>query len=117
MNDYYILDEAHELVPVETYRAYFDWLDQERAARGQEFPEATLQVAFDELGDRPDTVSTVFLGLDHSWGRDSPLLFETMLFTDDNRDSSMWRYSSWDEALAGHAAVVAAVRNKTPLPR
>lgn len=110
MSEYYILDAANQVVPVETFDAYYEWLDRERAARGQEFPVATLQVARDLLGDRPDCVSTVFLGMDHAWGDGPPLVFETMLFTDDDRDQTLWRYSTWDRAVAGHAEVVVAAR-------
>ena len=54
-------------------------------------------------------VSTVFLGLDHSFGMGPPILFETMVFGgpfDQERD----RYVTWDEAEAGHAAMVKRVK-------
>lgn len=55
-------------------------------------------------------VSTVFLGLDHSWrDGDSPELFETMAFNADGADFAMERYATWEEAEAGHAAMVATV--------
>lgn len=53
-------------------------------------------------------VSTVFLGLDHQWGDGPPLLFETMVFGGEH-DQEQWRYSTWDEAVAGHDAVVAKI--------
>jgi len=66
-------------------------------------------------------VSTVFLGLDHSFGGEEPLnkqfdendpfgeevgyikpiLFETMIFGGEN-DQYQERYSTWDEAVEGH---------------
>lgn len=46
-------------------------------------------------------VSTVFLGLDHSFGKGEPLLFETMIFGGKN-DQYQKRYSTWDEAEIGH---------------
>ena len=46
-------------------------------------------------------VSTVFLGLDHSFGDGEPLLFETMIFGSEN-DQYQDRYSTWDEAVEGH---------------
>lgn len=54
-------------------------------------------------------VSTVFLGVDHGLISDaSPILFETMWFTDYGGQGQQ-RYCTWDEAVAGHAEVVAAV--------
>jgi hypothetical protein len=51
-------------------------------------------------------VSTVFLGLDHSFGdSDYPALFETMIF-DDNDDRYQTRCSTWAEAEAMHAVAV-----------
>ena len=50
-------------------------------------------------------VSTVFLGLDHQFGDGPPLLFETMIFNG-KYDGDQWRYSTWDEAVAGHEAAV-----------
>lgn len=66
-------------------------------------------VASTQVGDY--RVSTVFLGLDHSFD-DGPLqLFETMVFDKDGDDR--WtdrfchRYATWDEADLGHGIVVA----------
>jgi hypothetical protein len=47
------------------------------------------------------TVSTVFLGLDHQYDDGPPLLFETMVFGG-GEDEMMDRYTTWDEAVAGH---------------
>ena len=69
-------------------------------------------------GERPrvakDTIgrvyiSTVFLGIDHAFGGGPPLLFETMVFRGP-MDGWQWRYSTWDEAEAGHKRVAEAVR-------
>lgn len=54
-------------------------------------------------------VSTVFLSLDHSWIGGPPLLFETMIF-DGPYDGFMRRYSTYDEALAGHNKVVEVLK-------
>lgn len=54
-------------------------------------------------------VSTVFLGLDHSFGGGPPLLFETMVFggpLDQDQD----RYTTWEQAEAGHAAMCKRVK-------
>jgi hypothetical protein len=52
------------------------------------------------------TVSTVFLSLDHSRDGGEPMLFETMVF-DSERGGDLVRCSTWDEAEAQHARIVA----------
>lgn len=55
-------------------------------------------------------VSTVFLGLNHRYlSEGPPILFETMTFGG-SRNETMYRYSSWDDAEAGHNAEVKRVR-------
>lgn len=51
------------------------------------------------------SVSTVFLGLDHSFGRSRPLLYETMIFGGPLSDEQ-WRYATEKEARAGHKKAV-----------
>ena len=52
------------------------------------------------------TVSTIFLGIDHSFSsRGPPVLFETMVFTDYGGEEQL-RWSTFDEALAGHQQLV-----------
>lgn len=50
-------------------------------------------------------ISTVWLGLDHSFGYGPPLIFETMVFKGGESDLDCERYSTEEEALAGHAAI------------
>jgi hypothetical protein len=56
--------------------------------------------------ESPDVlVSTVFLGLDHNHSNDGPpIVFETLVFGGPN-DQYMYRYATWDEAIAGHKRV------------
>jgi hypothetical protein len=109
---FYILD-GHEPVGLYEPDAVIKW--------GRWFETAPeRQVAFTDLGWA--TVSTVFLGVDHrmrAFGHDGPpILFETMVFANpkpgeafpDELDGRMNRYCTWDEAKAGHEAMVAAVR-------
>ncbi len=57
-------------------------------------------------------VSTIWLGLDHSWGGGPPLIFETMVFDDKaseegrGEDFDSQRYSTREEALEGHRELV-----------
>jgi hypothetical protein len=67
-------------------------------------------VAKVEIGDV--TVSTVLLVMDHSFGElDPPLIFETMIFGGDH-DGFTERYSTREEAEAGHARAVKLVREE-----
>jgi hypothetical protein len=65
----------------------------------QWFEKADRTVDKTQIGEVE--VSTVFLGLDHSFGGAIPLLFETMIFGGDE-DGYQERYSTWDEAVKGH---------------
>lgn len=65
-------------------------------------------------------ISTVWLGLDHSYiinnsnKKIDPVIFETMVFMDSHNsyiDSYMDRYSTEEEALAGHERICGMVRN------
>lgn len=89
----YILD-GHEPVPCEDITTWANWLET-----------AHRHVAEDTTpgGAR---VSTVFIGIDHNWEGGTPLLFETMIFGGPE-DTFQDRYSSWDEAVSGHAKALA----------
>jgi hypothetical protein len=58
-------------------------------------------------------VSTVFLGIDHGFGGRREL-FETMLFVNGSSEDCE-RYSTWDEAEAGHERWVKQVFKATPI--
>ena len=51
------------------------------------------------------SISTVFLGLDHSFDGKIPLLFETMIFGGEH-DQYQERYATWEEAEKGHIEAV-----------
>lgn len=57
-------------------------------------------------------VSTVWLGVDHSFGRGEPLIFETMIFGSGEMpfDEWCWRYPTEEESLRAHGAIVRALR-------
>lgn len=70
------------------------------------------------------TVSTVFLGLDHNFDLDKdtslldykPVLFETMVFSDQGEDLFQARYSSYEEAMKGHRRVVSYIQMNNQVP-
>lgn len=80
---------------------------QRRVARTEIFSASDPKVMY--------TVSTVWLGLDHNYySGGAPLIFETMAFGDSMAEELCCRYSSEDEATAGHAEVVATVAATVP---
>jgi hypothetical protein len=94
MSNYYKL-EGKTLVPVDM----IGW------AKSRPVPH----VGKDDIGGI--LVSTVFLGINHQWGDGPPLLFETMVFGGEF-DQEQERYSTYEEAEAGHARWVAAVKGE-----
>src|SRR6266852_1234578 len=92
MNDKYKL-VGHEVVPVEDLLEWVRWLET-----------AERKVAHDQIS--PDVrVSTVFLGLDHSFDQGPPLLFETMIFGG-KHSYFQERYTTWEQAEEGHKRAV-----------
>jgi hypothetical protein len=56
-------------------------------------------------------VSTVFLGIDHGWGRGKPVLFETLVFNGPpGLEDEMDRYCTFGEAVSGHREMVERVK-------
>ena len=55
-------------------------------------------------------MSTVFLGLDHNFGGGTPILWETLVFGGP-LDGEMSRYETRLQAMQGHEAMVARVRD------
>ena len=92
----YVLDEHGE-----------PQLEPDIMKRGQWFETADWTVARTQVGDV--VVSTVFLGMDHSFGAGPPLLFETMVFGGP-LDEEQRRWHRRTEAEAGHKIVVRRVQ-------
>lgn len=101
-NPLYFILEGRKAVSVEDpteWAKFFQTVDRR---------VATDTIDFD--GNGHVTVSTVFLGVDHSFGGGPPLLFETMVMSDvDDMDEVQFRYTTWDEAERGHCSTVVLV--------
>jgi hypothetical protein len=132
---HYILDAQHQPQSAELLE-WANWLEAERV---KPVGSSLMRVA-DTLLVGKLRVSTVFLGLDHRFGGEGPpILFESMAFYPASRhrqhmylklrgketriarrgqtyhdDIAGQRYSTWDEAIAGHQRMVAAVRRLRP---
>lgn len=88
------------------------WMEAKRKMTGERGGTG-LHVADEVVGNA--RVSTIFLGVNHAFGFGRPLWFETMVFIRDyNGDADMDRYSTWEEAEAGHAAMVQRHRSPDP---
>ncbi len=74
---------------------------------------ANRHVARDEINGI--TVSTVFLAIYHAFNGGAPVLFETMVFGG-SLDCAQERYATWEEAEAGHKAMLARVRQREAWP-
>ena len=111
-HQWYILDANHQPVPVDDVMEWARFFENDQARR---VAKTHIHGLF---------VSTVFLGLDHGWFGGKPVLFETMIFCDeDNAPPEIYfeqiqnwchdyqmRYSTWDEAVKGHEQVVTIIR-------
>lgn len=81
-------------------------------AWGRWFQTASRHVGFDDLGEV--SVSTIFLGLDHRFvGNGPPILWETLVFGGPH-DGDGERYTSREDAVAGHAKYLALVKSDAP---
>jgi len=73
------------------------------------FEDSRTHIALTELEDCK--VSTIFLGIDYSYGEQiGPLLFETMIFGGEY-DRYKERYRTYDAAERGHIMAVEMVTN------
>jgi hypothetical protein len=99
---YYKLD-GHNVVPIEDV---FEW--------GKLMQSDDRVVAKDKVGDY--LVSTVFLGIGYNFGDGKLNIFETMVFKGDNcvsLNDYTRHYSTWDEAVEGHNAVVCELKDNS----
>lgn len=91
--DKYILDGKTPVLEPNIYK----W--------GKWYQNANRVVAQDTVGEQ--FISTVFLGIDHSWHGEKPELFETMIFDEDgNSMGYQERSSTWEEAEKKHYEIV-----------
>lgn len=114
----YILDERGESVPESDTLKWGEWFEVNPRSLGD-----------DSIG--PYRVSTIFLGVDYSFGDGPPVLWETIIFgmpeemevipkirrrkrKSFRKTVEMMRYTSKAEALAGHAS---AIRLAESLPQ
>lgn len=106
-NDKYILDDKGEPVRERDLYAWARWYEMSWPAR---------RVAHEKFGRY--TISTVFLGLDHSFNDGPPLLWESTAFQDDGEQVDCDRCAGGrEQAEAMHAAMVNRVKALTSMER
>jgi len=97
---WYKLDENNKPVKANDVHDYLEWSD------GNPLTKPVAQEHIDTI-----FVSTVFLGLDHGWDGEIPLLWETMIFGGEH-DQYQERYTSHEDALEGHQKALNLVNKK-----
>lgn len=98
MTDKYILSRQTS-IPCISLQAWGEWM--EKANR--------------HIGDKTKRgvrISTVFLGLDHNFSGNTPILFESLIFGGES-DGYMQRYSTINKAREGHKQLVKRVIRET----
>lgn len=96
---------GHEVMPA-NLMTWARWFEATSRSPGKNGLPTGRHVAHDVVPGGKAKISTVFLGIDHSFNGGRPLWFETMVFVG-GVDVDMARYATWDEAAAGHAAMLA----------
>lgn len=110
----YILNENNEPVAEPDTIKWARWFEETHVVNGDIVPRR--RVAFTRLNGGI-VVSTAFLGIDHAFGGGPPMLWETMIFrAAHDGEPNNWapfgegeyqeRYTSHDEAIAGHTRAV-----------
>lgn len=104
MSDKYILaEDGRTPIPCEDVLEWGRWVGENSQAR----------IVAKTTCSNGLRVSTIFLGLNHNfYGDGPPILFETMVFPPKcHRDQYCDRYSTWEEAEAGHLEAVRKVES------
>lgn len=96
---FYIL-ENQVPVPTDNILQWGQWMEDPN----------NKQVALTEIDEL--RVATIFLGVNNQLNEGEPFLFETLVFKGEELD---WeydgaRYRTWDEAKAGHDAIVESIK-------
>lgn len=94
--DYLYMLDGHTAIPAPDVLTWARWFEN----------QANRQLFLDKVGEA--MISTVFLGVSVT---DPPVLFETLVIGG-KFDHHRQGYLTWDEAAAGHAAVVEQIKGK-----
>ena len=94
---YKLEDKTKSIVPCSS-NEYYKWASEDFNRK------VVCQETFEDYW-----VSTVFLGLDHGFNNEEPILFETMVFPPNRDWSEIYcnRCSTWEEAEEMHKETIA----------
>jgi hypothetical protein len=114
MSRYYTLKPDHSVEPCDLHQWSEEFEDpSKRVVASDHWPTPNADGSNPE--DKGVHVSTIFLGLDHSFQPDGPpVLFETMIFGGQH-DQYQERYTTYELALLGHAKAVAFAKEPYPI--
>jgi hypothetical protein len=98
------LDSDNNPIPCSEVFEYEEWF--------MKHGTTVAQTKFLDTKNININVSTVFLGLDHSYNSTVPILWETMVFGGPFDQQSV-QYSSFKDALKGHNIVVDGIIDNT----
>ena len=96
----YSLDKNNNILTFNSHEEYLNWHKE-----NQDITRTIKKTTF----ENEILISTVFLSMNHNYDGGPPILFETMIFDDDeigDRDGEQYRYTTYDEALNDHNRIV-----------
>lgn len=102
---FYRLDDDNTVRPL-SIRAAFDLL-----SRGSSMNRRLLATHLQDDSAKLMLVSTVFTGVDMCGDGETLVLFETMIFGG-RLNGSCWRYTTFEQAVKGHASIVSAIASE-----
>lgn len=95
---FYILDGNRKPIPVKDMQKWSEWM------------KINSNKIIKKIQLNDITISTIFLGINHGSLNKNPVLFETMIFWEnDPLDQWQDRYCSYQEAIHGHRNAVRIV--------
>jgi len=103
---WYKLDSNNNPIPCSSVNEYQEWY--------KIHGDTVAKSNFLDASGKQIIVSTVFLGLDHSYNSKVPVLWETMIFGGEH-DQYQRRYTNFYDSLEGHNESIDLACSKTVL--
>jgi hypothetical protein len=104
---------GHKVTPC-NLMTWARWMEASSRESGGQRGATARHVGDDDAGGM--RVSTIFIGLNHEFLGGPPLWFETMVFGGP-LDGTQQRYTTWEQAEAGHAFILKIARGEAAIVR